>query len=80
MQRPFKREIIPEIVPLLFFGALNACNLNKLYYISLTLGTQPFSSVLPRDKLARDLAVTFALFIPEPRQNSSGFHGAHSIF
>lgn len=50
-----------------------------------TPGTQPFRSVktgpmLPWEKLAGDLAVTFALFTPESRQNSLGFHGAHCIF
>lgn len=36
--------------------------------------------MLPWDELAGDLAVTFALFAPVSRQNSLGFHGAHSIF
>lgn len=36
--------------------------------------------MLPWDELAEDVAVTFALFAPVSRQNSLGFHGAHSIF
>ena len=59
-------------VLLLFLVAPNTCSL-KLYYICPTPGIQSFpatktGSVLPQSKLAGDSAVTFALFIPEPRQ------------
>ena len=71
-QRPFKRKRVLLAVLLLFLVAPNTCSL-KLYYICPTPGIQSFpatktGSVLPQSKLAGDSAVTFALFIPEPRQ------------
>lgn len=84
-RKDLSRERLLLIGPLLLLVAPSACNLNKLYYASPVPGTQTLPSVKmgsvpPWDRLAADLAMTFALFIPEPRQNSLEFHGAHSIF
>lgn len=63
MQRPFKIKITLQIVPLLFLVP-NSYNLNKLLCSPIPR-TQPFTSIkngsmLSWDKLAGDLAVTFA--------------------